>query len=327
MKVTDLQIETGATLGPDVSRLLDDWPHRPYSGCPGTAPQGQTAYLYQSLRQAELRGAATYLAHEGLEIRGLLQWEELGWDSEILGFPVARISNWIGAGEESCQAAAREKLLQAALEDAHRQNIRYLLARVPAGDHAGISALERDGFTMVDALLTFGGEVAGLLSAASVEQNGLPCRPFEPSDLPELEEIARLSFASDRFHADPAIGKKKADEVHRRWIVDSCAGPAEGVLVACTDSPLGFTTLRRDPLSQETLGVQIGIIVLVATAAPFRGIGVGRRLTQAALRWFLAHGCHWVEVGTQLANTSASRLYEATGLKLVRSSITFRRLL
>jgi hypothetical protein len=54
---------------------------------------------------------------------------------------------------------------------------------------------------------------------------------------------------------------------------------------------------------------------------------VARLLTIAALRWFRQARCQWVEVGTQLANIHASRVYQAAGFRLVRSSLTFRKLL
>jgi RimJ/RimL family protein N-acetyltransferase len=155
----------------------------------------------------------------------------------------------------------------------------------------------------------------------------LRCRPFLPKDLPALREIAASSFSTDRFHSDPAIPKPKADELHRRWIENSCAGFADCVLIAEESEPIGFTTLKIDRSCEAILGIRVGVVVLLATSVKHRRKGIANLLTQCALRWFSQAGCQWVEVGTQLANVQASRVYQWAGFKLVSSSLTFRKLM
>jgi ribosomal protein S18 acetylase RimI-like enzyme len=71
----------------------------------------------------------------------------------------------------------------------------------------------------------------------------------------------------------------------------------------------------------------VGTIVLVATAAEARGRGVARQATGAALASMRRHAVDVAQVGTQLANIPAARLYESCGFRLAGVDLTFRKLL
>ena len=63
----------------------------------------------------------------------------------------------------------------------------------------------------------------------------------------------------------------------------------------------------------------------MATALDARGRGIAKATTYGALDWFREQGVDIVEVGTQLRNIPASRLYEACGFRLVASSLSLRK--
>jgi ribosomal protein S18 acetylase RimI-like enzyme len=70
-----------------------------------------------------------------------------------------------------------------------------------------------------------------------------------------------------------------------------------------------------------------GTIVMIATAAAARGCGVGTELVTAASAWFLERKAVAVEVGTQLRNVAAARLYERCGFRVVGGALSFRAML
>jgi ribosomal protein S18 acetylase RimI-like enzyme len=88
---------------------------------------------------------------------------------------------------------------------------------------------------------------------------------------------------------------------------------------------LGFVTCKIDRRSRPLLGLSVGTIVLVAVDEKGRGKGVASTMTAGALDWFRENGTDLVEVGTQLRNMQASRLYETSGFRLVASSLSMRR--
>jgi dTDP-4-amino-4,6-dideoxy-D-galactose acyltransferase len=306
--------------------LVEQWPHRPYSYLPGTSSRSQSTYVVKTLQKAQEEGAVSYIARQGEECAAISQYETLAWDSEVIGLPIGRISWLIDRAGTEDSPNIRGELLRLTIEEAQRSGTRYLLARVSARDVAAIHRLEKCGFELLDGILTFGTSAITKIGP-SENQSGLHCRPFLPEDLPALQEIAASSFSADRFHSDPLIPKAKADELHRRWIENSCAGFADCVLIAEESEPIGFTTLKIDRSCEANLGIRVGVVVLVATSVKHRHRGIASLLTQFALSWFSQAGCHWVEVGTQLANVQASRVYQWAGFKLVSSSLTFRKLL
>jgi ribosomal protein S18 acetylase RimI-like enzyme len=89
----------------------------------------------------------------------------------------------------------------------------------------------------------------------------------------------------------------------------------------------GFVTCKIQNDTHETLGVKIGTVVLVATTPASQGKGYGKQLVQGALHWFAEQGCDVVDVGTQLANIPAARLYETAGFRMVGSSLSLRKML
>jgi len=146
-------------------------------------------------------------------------------------------------------------------------------------------------------------------------------RLFQEQDLPQILQIAGSSYSHDRFHADETLDSETADRIHREWLRNSCNGTmADAVIVAVRgDLVLGYVTCKLD---REALS---GSIEMVATTSGERGRGVAMSCTLAALDWFRSQNTQVVEVGTQLRNIAASRLYEKCGFRLVSNSLTLRK--
>ncbi|HVY93574.1 MAG TPA: GNAT family N-acetyltransferase [Bryobacteraceae bacterium] len=153
-------------------------------------------------------------------------------------------------------------------------------------------------------------------------------RLFRESDLPQVRELARSAYIYDRFHADSAIDADTADRINETWVMNSCLGNmADAVVIASSgDRVLGYVTCRIDEEATRVLGIGCGEIGMVATAAAARNSGVASAATMAALEWFSLQGISFVEVGTQLRNIAAARLYERCGFRLAAASLTWRRI-
>lgn len=249
---------------------------------------------------------------------GVAEWRTLQWDSEQFGIPAARLDLLEASGSYVEARAQKRDVLASVLHECREAGIRHLAARVDTGNFSTIHALEEAGFELIDSILTFQLSLNGNHASAP---SGI--RLFEPRDLPEVLEIGRTAFVFDRFHADPALSQAVADRVNESWTRNSCLGTAaDAVIVAEEEGRIAsFVTCRTDGKAEH------GIIVLVATAAWARGRGAARRASLAALHWFAEQGMETVEVGTQLRNIPAARLYESLGFRLTRTSLTFRKVL
>jgi ribosomal protein S18 acetylase RimI-like enzyme len=249
---------------------------------------------------------------------GTAAWSILTWDSERFGMSAARLDKLEAHGCYPEARASKAELLRSVIVECRSAGVRHLSARVDTGDLSAIHALEQAGFELIDGIQTFKISLNGNLAAPLCST-----RLFELQDLPEIVEIGRTAFVFDRFHTDPALPADVGAQSNESWTRNCCLGiAADAVVVAEVDGRVAsYVACRED---RET---GYGVIVLVATAEWARRRGAAHSASSGALRWFAAQGLSTVEVGTQLRNVPAARLYENLGFRLVRTSLTFRRLL
>ncbi|HEX5430690.1 MAG TPA: GNAT family N-acetyltransferase [Bryobacteraceae bacterium] len=277
----------------------------------------------------EAGSACTAVLRDERTIEGFACWTWLKWDSEQFGFPAARLELLVAEGdyyESRRRKSVLIDLIEAQCADA---GIRHLTARVGAGDFATVHALERAGFELIDGIQTFSLDLNSIPAGPAPASTGIELRLFRNRDLEQVLAIARSAYIFDRFHADAALDREVADQVNETWVANSCRGTAaDAVVVACQgDRILGYVTCKIDHDSAALLGTSFGTIVMVATDPRAQGSGVAKAATRAALDWFRSQGVRIVEVGTQLRNVPAGRLYESCGFRLVSVNLTFRKVL
>jgi ribosomal protein S18 acetylase RimI-like enzyme len=256
----------------------------------------------------------------------------LPWDSKHLGVDAARLGHLVAAGAYDEQYHKKRILLATVLKHAAKQDIQHLSVRVDASDLSSLHVLESAGFITVDGILTFILDLNSNPRPSDEEQqqlrpSGMRLRLATAADSEAVAEVGRSAYTYDRFHADPLITTRRADDLHADWLRNSCAGTAADAVLLAEDNNgiLGFVTckLQQDTLSH--LDRSVGTIVLVATTARARGKGIGRALTLTALDWFREQRTRLVEVGTQLRNNPATRLYQSCGFRLFGSSVSLRK--
>lgn len=314
---------------PGLLALLAAWPLHPYSAYAAEFDAG----AYGRFRERRVRKslsnphARMSVARSGDSISGSACWSFLPWDTEQLGVSTARLEWLVSAGGYDEARQEKAELLRATLAQCRSEGIRYLIARMHAADLTSIHALEQNGFELIDGIQTFSRRLDR--TAEWRVEGGYRIRRYEPQDLEEILAIARSSYVFDRFHMDAFLSREAADAVNERWVENSCLGrAADAVIVALEGSlPVGYVTAKIDSEAGQELGVRFGTIGMVATAPALRGRGVARAATCGALQWFAQQGVDVVEVGTQLCNIAAGRLYEQCGFRLAANSLTFRKLL
>ncbi len=242
---------------------------------------------------------------------GVLQLERLAFDSELFGVSSARI-NVLTAQSEADYTA----LLAACQSECRARGVRHVVRRMPVGQFAETWGLAGAGYRLVDVSVLFERAVAAS-GSSSAESSRFRVRPVEPAEAAALAARYAAAFTLTRFAVDPFVSVAAALELHRRWIVNSCQGRADAVLVADVGSELlGFITCRLDQATAT------GCIELVAVDAAQRGAGIGRGLVGAALTWF-AGRAERVQVRTQLNNSIAVGLYQASGFRLLLGELTY----
>jgi len=271
------------------------------------------------------REPRVYATEEDNTLLGMASWVRLPWDSDLLRLSTARL-DLLPCIASSDATSIQKHLITSILEDCSASGIQYVTTRTPAVEHLSVHALEGAGFQLIDGIQTFGRKLDGPDQTA---QSGVTVRQFQPADTDEVCHIARSVYRYDRFHNDPAVDKERADILHETWVRNSCLGKAaDGVVVAVHSGHVaGFVTCKIDRSAEKHVGSAIGTIVLVATASEFQAKGIGQAATVGALEWFREQGVQFVEVGTQITNVPATRLYERLGFRYLGAILTYRRLL
>lgn len=227
----------------------------------------------------------------------------LGWDSEFFGFRIACVR------EPSLTAQSLDEVM----EWCSREQIRCLYFLAASDSFEANSLAGASGFKMTDIRYTLARRLES--EAGSVEA----VRAFEEPDLPVLREIAAVSHRDSRFYHDPGFPNQRCNELYETWIERSCHGFADTVLVAeHLRQTVGYVTCHIQPDG-------VGAIGLLAVADRARGVGLGRQLVAAALRFFGQAGCDHVNVVTQGRNCAAQRLYQNCGFRSASMEFWYHR--
>ena len=311
-----------------VEPIVKAWPFKPLANHNGwnmsTLCELTSSRVAKTL---ETCSGAAWVLLRGNRASGFASLNILPWDSERLGVTAARIDYLVADGSYGDQQQAKKHLLEQVLNEARHRGVRHLSVRVDASDLSGIHVLEVNGFITVDGILTFAIDLSGHKKVARVYD--FATRLGTTADAEPAAELARTAYLYDRFHSDPFISGERADQLHATWLRNACVGKTGDAVIVAEDRSglLGFVTCALQSDTAFTLGSLVGTIGLVASAKRARARGVGYATTIAALDWFKEQGCEIVEVGTQLRNIPASRLYQRCGFRLVGSSISLRLLL
>ena len=309
-------------------RLIAGWQFKPYRWA-RVGGEAVNALALSRLRATLDRPSVCVdvIRTDAGDVVGLSTMEWLPWDSRMLQRSAARV-DLLATGEYAVRRQACEALLESAMREARRRDYEHLSVRVDAGDDAVIHALENGGWLSVDALLTF--EIDTSKVMGSTPRLEFVLREGCANDTPAVESIAAESFGDGRFHSDPSIAPEVAASIYREWAGACCRGEAaDNVMVAITGAGevLGFVASRMLPETGVHLGRLTACIVLIATTAAARGCGVGTALTMAAVNAAARRSAVAIQVGTQIRNTAAARLYEHAGFRLVAGSQSFRAVL
>ncbi|MCI1188914.1 GNAT family N-acetyltransferase [Hymenobacter sp. DH14] len=218
--------------------------------------------------------------------------ETLAWDSQFLGFGVAR----------AVVAPVNVDGLNELLAEARAQQLRLVYLLLDPADSVSAAAVQRVGGQLVDRKVLLQRPLAGPLPSSP--SNAQLVRAWSPA----LEELAWQSGTYSRFRLDPKFAPGVFERLYSQWLRDSLAGELARAVWACFDpdgTPTGLLTMQADG--------EVATIGLLAVRAGRRGQGLGQYLLQAALPAAREWQCAQVRVTTQLDNARACRFYAYCG--------------
>jgi dTDP-4-amino-4,6-dideoxy-D-galactose acyltransferase len=230
--------------------------------------------------------------------------EPLPWDTEHMGFAVARIRT----------PRLTDAQLDAALSYARDSGVTLVYWPAAAGSTPEPGLLHCYRGSLVDRKAVFRANLTELtpppspLSARTVITEAA-VGAMENA----LADLAVEAGKFSRFGVDPRMPRDKFEGLYRVWMERSLRRElADLVFVA------HHADERRSALGMVTLSVSgcEGTIGLIAVHAAARRERLGQHLLWAAHGAMAARGASKASVVTQLANTAACRLYERVGYRL-----------
>lgn len=233
-------------------------------------------------------------------------WKLSKFDTEILGYKVAKITN-IGANVDS---STLNQNIHDLNENLKSNGIHYATYRVNANNYPVIHSLEKGGYLLVDGLIT----LETTINPAEQETNN-HVRTATKNDLEKLLEIAGEVFNVTRYYHDPVIPKEKANIIYKEWVKNTMHGKFGDMILVWEEKNkvIGLITLDKK-----------GQIPLVGLSKDARGKGIGRELVESALNKFGDWGIKKIIVETQMTNIPALKVYQSCGFKIADSYLTFR---
>jgi GNAT superfamily N-acetyltransferase len=230
--------------------------------------------------------------------------ELLEWDTAFWGVPVARVA------AETMTDDSRAEVDAWCIDNGI--SCLYFLAR--SDDPETIAAAERGGFFQTDTRVT----LSRALGPERQEAPPAQIRPAQPSDLPTLKAIARVSHGTTRFYHDPHFPDDRCGELYAEWIQSSFESGATVLVVDEGGRAVGYITCWVEDGNR-------GYIGLLAVDPAARERGLGAALGNAALDWLAARGVTHSAVPTQARNVAAIGLIEQAGYAIEYTQLWFHK--
>jgi len=289
------------------------------------APPGALAALFRDqVRSARDSGLKMLLAKSGSEPVALLSWQPLKWDSAHFGLPMAGIRHVLGGVNQELDFAAKKLLIQTALRRLKDQGFQHLSARLSADDFNAILALEKNGFYLADTMVIYAYDYRKRRTPPRVKP-GCELRFYRPSDFQLVKDSVAPIFQGypGRFHRDPNLDRDRSDRLYFQWLLNSCKGMADRVILALVRGRLaGIATLETRGELSRRLGFGVGEIPLVGVAPEFRGRGVYTGMVNFAQNHF-KNRIAVLRYSTQLNNLFVQRALTNLGFQVTCALQTF----
>ncbi len=255
------------------------------------------------------------------EINQVLKIEQDQWLTEVLGYSVFTI----GKTTHPIEMGSLREVFSTAEASGGRA---LYYTKVDVDNSCLFSVFQNVGMQVVDVNVTLEmpaqkpcREWEGINTEDDdVNDNGVNIVGEEGCDKHSLLEIARNSFHYSRFHSDPLIENRLADQTREAWLKSYLKGArGDRLFVAIKNGNIvGFLAAILDP------DQRVAVIDLMAVAHECRGQKVGVQLVATFMKYYKEH-CEFYRVGSQIANRPATSLYTKCGFEYANSAYVLHK--
>lgn len=246
------------------------------------------------------------------------------FDSEIFGYAIYKCTTVVTFSKELAGKLQNlDNLISKIDEFIKREHNRaYLLVSLNNNNPDNILAMNmfmKHAYYYLHTLITFGFKKDEFNKLHFSSNNEVIIRPAHTEDADKIVWLASNSFHFSRFHLDPYLDKKKANELLGKSAYNSVIKHfVDIVLVAVlNDQVVGYYSAKKHYIPE--LSLTYGEAVISAVDQKVQGRGIFKELNRELIIWFQSN-TDFAEMGTYLGNIPVLRTWTKNGLCIVRGT-------
>jgi ribosomal protein S18 acetylase RimI-like enzyme len=230
------------------------------------------------------------------------------WDTEIVGAPVANIECL-----EVRDAAKASNDYLSFIKWIEDQEVFLCNCRLSQNQMNEIMFLQERNFRFIE--LNYYPRLDGL-EALDLPEDNLVVEVASEEDCVILAEMAGSVFRHGRFHQDPRIVPALGNHRYRVWMENSFGHPQQ-ITIKCLENGkiVGFFVVEYPETGRCFWS-------LVGLAPGLGGVGLGKRVWKALLKWHQAEGISTVTTSISSHNIEAFNLYVSLGFRFPQPLVT-----
>jgi len=295
----------------DLLRLAECQNFYPYDYIRGIDKSAYISYIYSDIQSLIKRDTVSiFCAFDSTDkVCGFILAEQLHWDSEIFGFPCARI-HYLLAEENEIAYWIKKNLLTEVVLWAKEHHVKFMDIYSHPLDFSRVKAIVENGFALI---ATHIHHVWDFRTGFKLEHKiTVPIRPATKEDMDNLVNIDFSIFPRySRFYLDEKLmATGKVPVMFKHWLKNSLLGiRAKGVWIVEMDNQIvGYITSVEDERTKDTLGIRITKGDMVGVLPNVRNKGIYTDMVATMIYWAQNYGADILEVAIHACNAPANSL-------------------
>lgn len=238
-----------------------------------------------------------------------VEWEEIPYDTKVMGYPVIHIKRMIVHGSSAVRDFVPFE------SDRDKIGCGLVSCRLPHDCLRESMFLEDQGFRFVEML--YQPELVNLQSYSGFNCSHLTVTLASADDIPAIVDIACQAFTNERFHIDPRLSSHLGSQRYCNWVRSSFIHNSQQLYVVREKSLLvAFFVIEK--LDDGTCYWHLN-----AVSPVLQGQGYGRRAWLAMLELALTEGMSKIRTCIVARNYRVLNLYASLGFRFSSPMMTF----
>ncbi len=255
----------------------------------------------------------------------ICDYQRLEWDTDLLGIVTGRINNIFFDKEPVFEEVA--EFIEVIEQELQERGVKFVFVRLNLSHFHVWKAFELKNWLTAD--------IINVYSANSSQSSFLDKNVKDESHLsvrePSLKESLCLFdsekklFSYSRIHRDPNIPLKKGIKFYRELLIHVFNKP-HSVKTALYDGNdiIGLVLGESEKVFPDKADFSVGYLWEIFLASGYRGRGFSKLLLCKFMDKIRSN-VDFIEIGTQMDNIPANRLYASGGLRLAAAGVTLHK--